>query len=56
MTTSSFTWHGNEQDKIGEAKFTVDWMTIDASGLLRMAEPPPDWDGCNFYERTELIK
>ena len=24
--------------------------------LLRPAEPPPDWDGCNFYERTELIK
>lgn len=27
-----------------------------AHGLLRMAEPPPDWDGCNFYELTELIK
>ena len=27
-----------------------------AHGLLRPAEPPPDWDGCNFYERTELIK
>lgn len=27
-----------------------------AHGLLRSAEPPPDWDGCNFYERTELIK
>lgn len=24
--------------------------------LLRPAEPPTDWDGCNFYERTELIK
>lgn len=24
--------------------------------LLRHAEPPTDWDGCNFYERTELIK
>ena len=27
-----------------------------AHGLLRPAEPPTDWDGCNFYERTELIK
>ena len=27
-----------------------------AHGLLRHAEPPTDWDGCNFYERTELIK
>jgi len=27
-----------------------------AHGLLRMAEPPTDWDGCNFYEKTELIK
>ena len=27
-----------------------------AHGLLRPAEPPTDWDGCNFYELTELIK
>ncbi len=27
-----------------------------AHGLLRPAEPPTDWDGCNFYEKTELIK
>ena len=27
-----------------------------ARGLLRPAEPPTDWDGCNFYEKTELIK
>ena len=27
-----------------------------AHGLLRPAEPPTDWDGCRFYERTELIK
>lgn len=27
-----------------------------AHGLLRPAESPPDWGGCNFYERTELIK
>ena len=27
-----------------------------ANGLLRPAEPPPEWDGCNFYELTELIK
>lgn len=26
-----------------------------AHGLLRHAEPPTDWDGCNFYEKTELI-
>ena len=27
-----------------------------AHGLLRPAEPPPEWDGCGFYERTEIIK
>ena len=27
-----------------------------AHGLLRHAEPPPEWDGCGFYERTEIIK
>ena len=27
-----------------------------AHGLLRPAEPPPEWDGCGFYEKTELIK
>ncbi len=27
-----------------------------AHGLLRQAVPPADWDGCHYYERTELIK
>lgn len=28
MTASSFSWHGSTHDEAGEAKFTVDGMTL----------------------------